>query len=86
MMMVMTMKMAAISTHEGEPHAPAHEGRMMIPRTAEQERKNEEDCDEPQHDDSSFRFLAEQGEQKDLRPPEWTQVLPSRSDRAHRAG
>ena len=84
MMIVMVMMAAA---HEGEPHAPAHEGRTtMIPRTAEQERENEEDCDEPQHDDSSFRFLAEQGEQKDLRPPEWTQVLPSRSDRAHRAG
>ena len=64
MMMVMTMMVAAVSAHEGEPHAPAHEGRMMIPRTAEQERENEEDCDEPQHDDSSFRFSAEQWEQK----------------------
>ena len=62
MMIVMVMMAAA---HEGEPHAPAHEGRTtMIPRTAEQERENEEDCDEPQHDDSSFRFSAEQWEQK----------------------
>ena len=55
--MMMAM-MAAMPAHEGESHAPAHEGMMIVTGTAEHERENEEDTKQPQHDDSSFRFFS----------------------------
>ena len=43
------MMMAVMMMMEGDAHAPAHEGAMMIPGTAEHEGKSEEDSEQPEH-------------------------------------